>query len=107
MGYEYIEPDWDDPASLRACAARLKLQAAQMQIEANKYAHLVPVEINPFADLVSEDPAEAETREADFAAAGAAQAKREILEALAKQEEAAKQQAHREFYRTPIGRLLR
>ena len=96
-----------DPASLRRAAAYLWRQAAKPP----DY-RLIQTEHDPFSvgDMLQghvENAAEAERREADFVAARAADAKRQIMAALAEQERQAKQQAHREFYRTPIGRLLR
>jgi hypothetical protein len=52
MDDTYIEPRWDDPASLRACAERLKAQAARMALEMIKYQRFAPEpNKNPFTDL--------------------------------------------------------
>jgi hypothetical protein len=107
---DYVEPDWTDPASLRACAARLKQHAAKMAIEMDKYRRFKPESVagDPFADIDgAEDLAVTEQRERDYRTW---QAKREIMDALAEEERQTKQQQQRElqaFYRTDLGRLLR
>jgi hypothetical protein len=108
---DYIEPDWTDPASLKACAARLKASAAKMAIEMDKYRRFKPEPVagDPFAELddTPEDPAVTEQRERDYRTW---QAKQEIMDALAeekRQEEQQHAKANREFYRTPMGRLFR
>jgi hypothetical protein len=111
MDYDYTEPDWTNPASLRAAAERLKQQAAKMAVEMDKYRRFKPEPVagDPFADIddTPEDPAVTEQRERDYRTW---QAKREIMDALAEEERQTKQQQQRElqaFYRTDLGRLLR
>jgi hypothetical protein len=109
---DYVEPDWNDPDSLRACAARLKLAAALTAIEAGKYARFAarhdPGSVRDLMpDYVPEDPAVAEERERDIRTA---RAKQEILDALAAEERQVQQQqsnARQQFRQTPIGRLFR
>jgi hypothetical protein len=108
---DYVEPDWTNPASLRACAERLKMQAARMATEMYKYRRFKPepVSHNPFAELddTPEDPAVTEQRQRDYRTW---RAKAEIEAALAEEEQRTKQQKQRElqaFYRTDLGRLLR
>jgi hypothetical protein len=105
---DYIEPDWTDPVSLRHCAERLKMQAAKMATELAKYNRfaVTPVDTDPFANLVADDPATVEARETAFRTE---RARREIMNALqqAEAEKAqARQQTHTAFYTSPIGRLL-
>jgi hypothetical protein len=107
---DLIEPDWTNPASLRAAAARLKANAAKMAVEMDKYRRFKPEPVagDPFADIDgAEDPAVTEQRERDYRTW---QAKQEIMDALAEEERQTKQQQQRElraFYRTDLGRLLR
>jgi hypothetical protein len=113
MDLDLTEPNWDDPASLRACAARLRLQATQMAVEAAKFQRFKPVEHDPFSvsDMLSDshvvDPAEAEARARDFRTA---EARRQIMDALDAEKREVEQQQRQDlqqFYQTPIGKLLR
>jgi hypothetical protein len=110
MDYDYVEPDWTDPASLRACAARLKQHAAKMAVEMDKYRRFKPEPVagDPFADIDgAEDPAVTEQRKRDYRTW---QAKREIEAALAEekhQEQQRQAKRNRDFYRgSSIGRLF-
>jgi hypothetical protein len=111
MDDTYIEPNWQDPASLRHCAERLKQQAARMAIEMSKYQRFAPEpNKNPFVDLVQdytpEDPAAVEEREAFFRTQ---RAKDQILAALAAEKQQAAQQreeAQTAFSNSAIGKLF-
>jgi hypothetical protein len=105
---DYVEPDWTNPASLRAAAERLKASAAKMAVEMGKFNRfaVTPVSHNPFGDLAVDDPATVEARETAFRTE---RARREIMDALAaeqRQQAQARDQAHTAFYTSPIGRLL-
>jgi hypothetical protein len=112
MDDSYVEPRWDDPASLRACAERLKAQAAKMAVEMIKYQRFAPEpNKNPFTDLVDnsvpEDPAVTAERETFFRTQ---QAKQQIMAALAAEEQQAQQQrsdAQEAFNATAMGQLFR
>jgi hypothetical protein len=111
MDDTYIEPNWQDPASLRHCAERLKMQAAKMAVEMSKYRRFAPEpNKNPFVDIVRdytpEDPAVTAERETFFRTQ---QAKRQILAALAAEERQAAQQreeARTAFSNSAIGKLF-
>jgi hypothetical protein len=113
MDMAYIEPDWNDPESLRACAARLRLQATQMAVEAAKYQRFKPEQHDPFSGVSGmmqghvEDDATREERERDFRTA---RAKQEIMAALAAEEQQqvqAHQQRQAAFDATAMGQLFR
>jgi hypothetical protein len=40
--WEYVEPDWDDPSSLRLAAARLRARAEMRDVELSKFRHFAP-----------------------------------------------------------------
>jgi hypothetical protein len=107
---DYIEPDWTNPASLRACAERLKANAAKMAIEMDKYRRFKPEPVagNPFVDLLDEnyveDPAVTAERETFFRTQ---RAKAEIEAALAEEAKQQQAKARQQFYSSGIGRLLR
>jgi hypothetical protein len=107
---DYIEPDWTNPASLRACAERLKASAAKMAIEMDKYRRFKPEPVagNPFVDLLHddhvEDRAEAEERERTYRTL---QAKAEIEAALAEEAKQQQTKARQQFRQTAMGQLLR
>jgi hypothetical protein len=104
--WEYQEPDWDDPKSLREAAAKLNLRAAQRAIELEKYQRfeLKPVPHNPFLDVMPEDPAVAEERERFFRTE---RAKQQIMDALAEDERQAEQAKAEALRKTPLARLMR
>jgi hypothetical protein len=107
--FDYQEPDWTSPESLRLCAARLKAQMAKQAIAMDRFRRFAPTPVphNPFADIAPDDPAVAEERAIAYRTA---RAKEEILAALAAEKQQAQQQrsdAQQQFRQTAIGRLFR